>query len=203
MKKKKEKKSTSKIEKSVKKNLGEVKPAAIQLFIIVAIVAIIIGLIILTIGKIISNNTNTKAKDIPIIVEVSYSNFAEQIQYDGSIILNNGVIYSWTFNGSMHEYDSYFSTKDKLVKYAKENGNKVNKKVSQEDLSLLTKKSKKIKDDIKIGCISNPDMVGTKSYYVKNSNGMIALSSSGQCIGENENSNTKDVLKIINKYINE
>ena len=197
------KKSNLKIKDFIKKNLGGVKPATIKLFIIVAVVIILVGFIILTVGKLFSNNTATKEKNIPIIAEVSFSNFAEQIQYDGSIILNDGVIYSWTFTGSMNEYSSYFSTKKDLVEYVKENGQKGRKKVTQEDLDLISKYSKKIEDNINIGCVGSTDVVGTKSYYVKNKDGMITLSSTGQCIGENASQNTKDVLKIIKKYINE
>lgn len=197
----KEKKAKTKEKTDSKKNFGGVKPATIQLFIVIAIIVIILGVIGIGVGSYVKKDE--KLNNIPIIAEASYSNTGETVQYRGSVILNNGDIYSWTFDGPMYEYDAKFSTKEKLVEYVKKSGNKEGKTVSQEDLQQLEKYGRKTKNNIVLGCTSNSEIVGTYSYYVKSNDSIIALSSSGQCSGSNDDGNAKEALKIIKKYIKE
>ena len=198
---KKGKKSKSKVKDFIKKNVGGVKAATLQMFFIIAIIVIIIGFIILGVSKVLVKDS--RAQNIPIVAEASFSNLGETIQYNGSIILNDGDIYSWTFEGTMNEYDAYLATKEKLVDYVKKNGKKESKKVSSEDLILITKYGKQIKETIQIGCSNETEETGTTSYYVKSNDGMMTLSSSGQCAGMNEDKNAKEALKIIKKYISQ
>ena len=198
---KKGKKSKSKVKDFIKKNVGGVKAATLQMFFIIAIIVIIIGFIILGVSKVLVKDS--RAQNIPIVAEASFSNLGETIQYNGSIILNDGDIYSWTFEGTMNEYDAYLATKEKLVDYVKKNGKKESKKVSSEDLILITKYGKQIQETIQIGCSNETEETGTTSYYVKSNDGMMTLSSSGQCAGKNEDKNAKEALKIIKKYISQ
>lgn len=136
-----------------------------------------------------------------VLVEKSYSNYAWGVSYNGSVIFNDGTIYTWDFSGdltSLTEYD--FDTADGLKKFVLAQGKKSKKQVTKEEIEDIKSYIHDVEDTIERMC-SGADM-GTESIEVwKSNNENISLYESGDCNGESSDINAIRIREIVNKYL--
>lgn len=181
-----------------------------KLFLLIALILIAITSIAI---YLLSNNTSIPTltqyrteldiADKKILAEKTYSNFAWGIQYNTSLIFNDGTIYSWNYSEQTYDFPfaSEETSSDEYYKnYILENGKKSIKKVSKADLELMENYIESLENSIKIK-YPGADQ-GTSTTSVWNSNGTeIKLRLSGDAQGKNTEENAKELLEIIDNYI--
>jgi hypothetical protein len=168
------------------------------------VIYIIMALIIASGLYVLSTNINKsyrselKNGEKRIIAEKAYINYASGFQYNGMAMFNDGTIYKWNFEGSNTDYN--VNSTSEHIQWIIEHGNKVNKKVSEEDLNKIEQNIKNL--DGTMDRKNTAFDAGTSYITVWNSNNVeITLKESGDYTGENKSNNSKKLIKIIKKYL--
>ena len=168
--------------------------------VIICILAILVIVIIaILIFKIISaNNSNISSKKV--LIEYSYKNLAWSYTYYGTVICEDGSIYSFKYDDREQEYDPNEDLEDRskniLEHVSSEEG-----KMKKDDLKQLKEQLKKIENDT-TGESGDMYDFGQSAieYYNYETNEIIVLNSYGDYNTKNNSQNINDVLDLLNKY---
>ena len=135
------------------------------------------------------------------MIEKSYSNYAWGIQYSGRAIFSDGTIYSWEFSSDESNLNNYnLNTAEGLKNYILENGNIIDKKVSEKDLKEIIGYIDSLEDIIDIK-YPGADMGITVTSAWTNEGNKISLILDGDSVGENKTETAKKLISIIDKYL--
>lgn len=128
-----------------------------------------------------------------LLAEKSYRNYAWGFVYTGSAIFNDGTIYEWDIN------DKTNFELDEIKEWILTNGKKSNKKVTSQDLNKIEKNLETLKDDIETENVAFD--AGSSFTSVYKDGKEITLLESGDYEGKNETKESKELIKVIDKYL--
>jgi hypothetical protein len=133
-----------------------------------------------------------------IIAEKAYKNYAWGFNYNGMAMFDDGTIYKWNFSGSYVDYN--VNSNSEHIQWIIEHGNEVDEKVSEEDLNKIKQNIETLDGTIDF---ENTALDAGSSYIVVwNSNDKkITLREKGDLTGENNSTNTKKLIEIIETYL--
>ena len=137
---------------------------------------------------------------IKFMILNTYSNYAWGMTFNGSVIYDDGTIYTWneTSQNKINQYN--IGTAKGLKEYIVNEATKSNKKVNENDLNNLKKYIGTLKDDIKIN-YPGADQGTTTISVITENNEEIILKKTGDSVGENKTYESQAILEIVEKYL--
>ena len=170
------------------------------LIILLLIIVIIIGFFIYKFCDNKNYKDTLNKENKRILVESSYSNYAWTAQFSGTVIFNDGTIYSWNSNNKKENGNYNINSTDGLKSYVLENGKKRLKRVTSKDIEKIENYINNLEDTIDIE-YPGADQ-GTSRISVWNSDDQkITLSLKGDSVGENKSEIAQELLKLIDRYL--
>jgi len=166
-----------------------------KLILIVGLIVMIVGILFYVLFE--KNEINTNAQ---ILIVNSYSNYAWGFQFHGTAICDDGSILTWNNvkeSNLKMEYD--IGTTEGLKQYILNEGKLKIRKVSNNDLEKLKEQISKLEDKIEL-TYPGADQGTTSIYVINTNNDKIILKCTGDCIGENQTLESKEILRIVEKY---
>ena len=173
-----------------------------KITICILAVIIIVAIIVVSLWRYINRNSNTvNGNDISsknILIEYSYQNYAWEYKYSGTIICEDGSIYTFKFENpeSNEANDTIEKTSENILKHIIENKGTMNKS----DLRQLKKELLTINDDTTSKPVANDMRQASIEYYNYDTNEIITLRSTGDIDIQNNSQNIENVFEILQKY---
>lgn len=185
----KEMKETNKSNKrNIKKYIG------ISLIIIIIAIIAIVSLWIYKKSNIVNGIDISNKR---VLIEKSYQNYAWGYQYSGTVICEDGSIYSFKFEKpSDTKYDKKTKASKDILEHITESKGTVNK----DDLKQLKEQLSTITNDVTEKHAAYDAGQTSIKYYHYDTNEIITLKSSGDYERQNNSQNLDNVLKILKKY---
>ena len=131
-----------------------------------------------------------------MIAEKSYRNYAWGFAYRGSAIFSDGSIYEWDVGDNTNSTNFEVENTENWIL---NNATLSDKKVSQSDINKMLKNIENLEDDITYENVAF-DM-GSSMINVWKDGKQITLQQEGDSEGKNTTTESKKLIKIINKYL--
>lgn len=166
------------------------------IFVAVAVV-IVIGVFVA-----IKVNSGQNKTDGNIILESSYINYAWGFQYNGTVICDNGNMYSFK-KMDRKEYENVCENLNDLQNYILSGDAEFVNKVTNQDLKQMKTYMESINDAEYTEVASGGNDMGAQIIYLwkQDKNERILLRETGDWNRENTNENTKALIELVEKYI--
>lgn len=158
-----------------------------------------------------SNNNASSTENIinNVLIEKTFINFASGFQYYGTIILENGDIYSVDVNKQEH-YNKIFTLTEDEEMLLNKNELLLNSKIKKNG-SVKKKDLEKIKDEMNVLEETYTEPFGTAydsgafvmNVFDYNNKKIILLEQTGDWEKKNTSESAKKIIEIVNKYIKE
>lgn len=146
------------------------------------------------------NRKRNKNDEINFMILNTYSNYAWGIQFNGTVIYDDGTIYTWN-ETNQNKIDKYnIGTTKGLKEFIKKEAKQTKGIVNKSDLNNLKKYISTLEDDIKISYPGADQGTNTISVITENDI-EIVLKKSGDASGENKTYESQAILELIEKYI--
>ena len=184
----------NKMNKANKKN-RKIIICTLGVIIIVAIIAVALWIYIN--GNVnLANENDISNKNV--LIEYSYENHAWEYQYSGTIICEDGSIYSFKFDNpeSNEVNDTIEKTSKNILKHITENKGTMNKN----DLKQLREELLTINNDTTSKPIADDMGQSSVKYYNYDANEIITLKSTGDVNIQNNSQNIENVFEILQEY---
>lgn len=158
-----------------------------------------------------SNNNASSTENIinNVLIEKTFINFAWGFQYHGTIILENGDIYSINVNEKDHYNKIFKLTEDEEILFNTNElllNSKVDKKgsVKKKDLEKIKNEMKLLEETYTEPFVTAYDSGGyTTNVFDYSKNKIILLEETGDWEKKNTSESAKKIIEIVNKYIKE
>ena len=186
----------------MKNKMNETNKKNGKIIICILAVIIIVAIIAGSLWMYIDRNYNTvDGNDISsknVLIEYSYQNYAWEYQYSGTVICEDGSIYSFKFeNSESNEANGTIEkTSENILKHIIENKGTMNKS----DLRQLKKELLTINDDTTSKPVANDMGQASIEYYNYDTSEIITLRSTGDVDVQNNSQNIENVFEILQKY---
>ena len=187
---------------NMKNKMNETNKKNRKITICILAVIIIVAIIVVSLWRYINRNSNmVNGNDISsknILIEYSYQNYAWEYKYSGTIICEDGSIYTFKFENpeSNEANDTIEKTSENILKHIIENKGTMNKN----DLRQLKEELLTINDDTTSKPVANDMGQASIEYYNYDTNEIITLRSTGDLDIQNNSQNIENVFEILQKY---